>query len=292
MFKKNWDIIIGTTMGIVMAILSHSEVYIIQLCYSIILLILANIAVFRIIKHTFDKRAKKREHNIIDSMVDNLKPIKAIRIAQNPSIDGDSKLILGGLKKTMKKIKEFFDKYKGYMLTIALGALTLIESYGGFINELAGGVLVIDGVEIMPIITLGLTVLVGILSNGFTKEQMEQIKSLVGKVATNKIVVADIKKTIKEDKVKLKDLNKVKAACKAELDNLNAELDSKNNTLSAKVEMQSMTPQLATLEDVQFAQMAVREVEVKIEAKKQEIAEVDASISNLTSEIDALKSRL
>ena len=296
MIKKYWDIICGTIMGVIMIILSHLETYIIQLCYSIVLLILANIAVFRLIKQSIEKKAKKREYNIIDSMVDNLKPIKAIKIAQNPK-DGEVliKLILGGLKKTMKKIKEFFDKYKGYMLTIALGSLTLVETYGGFINELAGGVLVIKGVEVVPIATLALTVVVGLLSNGFTKEQMEKIKELLvtlKPVATNKLVVTDIKKTIKEDKSKLKDLNKVKSACKAELDNLERELDSNKDTLSAKVEMQSMTPQLATVEDVQFAEMAVREVEVKIEAKKQEITDVEASISNLTSEIDALKSRL
>ena len=45
--------------------------------------------------------------------------------------------------------------------------------------------------------------MVGLLSNGFTKEQMEKIKELLATlkpVATNKLVVTDIKKTIKEDK--------------------------------------------------------------------------------------------
>ena len=235
MIKKYWDIICGTIMGVIMIILSHWEAYNIQLCYSIVLLILSNIAVFRLIKQSIEKKAKKREYNIIDSMVDNLKPIKAIKIAQNPKYgEVFIKLILGGLNKTMKKIKEFFDKYKGYMLTIALGALTLVESYGGFINELAGGILVVKGVAVIPVVTLALTVVVGLLSNGFTKEQMEKIKELLATlkpVATNKLVVTDIKKTIKEDKFKLKELNKVKSSCKAELDNLEDELEVRKNTL-------------------------------------------------------------
>lgn len=298
MIKKYWDVVGGVITGITLAILANIQVYIIQLCYSIIILILVNIAVFRTIKQSVDKkRAKCRDHNIIDSMVDSLKPIKAISIAQNPSKDGEvlGNLILnilGGLKKTMKKFKEFFSKFKGYILTFSLAALSVMEFCGGFINELAGGVLVINGVEVVPFATLFLAVIVGMLSNGYSKEQIEQIKALFKKSTTNELVTSEIKKTLKADEVKVKEFNKILATRNSELDNLNTELESKKNTLSAKVEMQSMIPQLATAEDVRLAEYAVREVMDKIEAKKQEIAEVESSIDNLNKAISALKSRL
>ena len=298
MIKKYWDILAGAFMGIIIVILANSQVYVIQLCYSIIILILVDIAVFRTIRQSVEKkRAKKREHNIIDSMVDSLKPIKAINIAQNPYKDGEvlGKLILKimeGLKDTMKKIKEFISKFKGYILAFSLIALSVLEMCGGFINELAGGVLVINGIEVVPFATLLLAVIVGILSNGYSREQIEQIKALFKKSTTNELVLSEIKKTLKADETKIKEFNKILIMKNSELDNLNNELDSKKNTLSAKVEMQSMTPQLATAEDVHLANIAVKEVVDKIEAKKKEIAEVEASISNLNTAISALKSRL
>jgi hypothetical protein len=298
MIKKYWDVVGGVITGITLAILANIQVYIIQLCYSIIILILVNIAVFRTIKQSVDKkRAKCRDHNIIDSMVDSLKPIKAISIAQNPTKDGEvlGKLILnilGGLKDTMKKIKDFFSKFKGYILAFSLIALSVLEMCGGFINELAGGVLVINGIEVVPFATLLLAVIVGILSNGYSKEQIEQIKALFKKSTTNELVTSEIKKTLKADEAKVKEFNKILATKNSELDNFNTELDAKKNTLSAKKEMQSMIPQLATAEDVRLAEYAVREVMDKIEVTKQEIAEVESSIDNLNKAISALKSRL
>ena len=295
---KYWDILGGILMGVVMMMLANMQVYMIQLCYSSIILILVNIAVLRTIRQSVEKkRAKKREHTIIDSMVDSIKPIKAINIAQNPTKNGEvlGKLILnilGGLKETMKKIKVFFDKFKGYILTFLLTVLTVIEMCGGFINELAGGVLVVNGIEVLPIATLVIAIIVGILSNGFTKEQMEQIRVLFKKSTTNELVIAEIKKTIKEDEAKAKEFNKVLTTKKSELDNLIVELESKNNTLSAKIEMLNMIPQLATTEDVHLAEIAVRDAKDKIALKKQEIADIEESISNLNTAINALKSRL
>ena len=90
----------------------------------------------------------------------------------------------------------------------------------------------------------------------------------------------------------MKEFGKVLSTKKMELDNLNSELEAKNNTLSAKREMSVMTPRLATDEDVHLAEIAVKEVEDKIKAKKAEIAEVETSIANLNSTISALKSQL
>ena len=195
-------------------------------------------------------------------------------------------------KKIMKKLKTFFDKYKGYLLTIALGLLTLVEQYGGYINELCGGALVIGGVEVLPVITLVATIIVGLLSNGFTKEQWEKIKALFSKSTTNEMVKAEIKKTLKSKSEQLKQFNKILFTKENEHDNLNSELEKLNTTLQAKWEMYQMTPQLATDEDVKLAQNAVSACEKNIKDKEAEIEEVKKTIEDLTTAIGALKTQL
>ena len=192
----------------------------------------------------------------------------------------------------MKQFKTFFDKFKGIALAIALGILTVIEMYGGYINALFGDKLVIKGVAILPYITLGASVVVGIISNGFTKEQKEKIKALFSKSSTNELILAEIKKTIKDKSAKLSQFKKILSAQEAELETLGIELANLDNSYKAKQEMYCMIPQLATEEDVQLAHNAVAEVKAKIEAKKAEIDATKATVDTLNKEINALKVQL
>ncbi len=303
--KKYWDIFGGIVIGILMAVFAEFQLEKLQICYSVIILILVSIGFFRIIKQAVDKKREKsrekKRQTVIDTMVDGQTSVKAVRMAQNPTKDGE---VLGratiklweGLKRIMKnffnKVKVFFDKFKGILLAVALMVLTLVENYGGFINDLFGGKLTVWGVEVIPVVTLVSAVIVGIISNGWTKDQREKIKALFSKSSTDEIVHTEIKKTLKEHEAKVKEFNKVLSAKHLELDNLNTELEAKKNTHSAKVEMARMTPKLATDEDVHLAEIAVNEVLKKIEAKKKEIAELETTIANLTSTITALKSQL
>lgn len=284
-------------MGILMSVFARFQLEKVQLCYSVIILILVSIGVLRIVKQSLEKSRDKKRHTLIDTMVDGQKSVKAISIAQNPTKDGE---VLGKMfiklweevKKIMKKFKELFDKFKGIILSIALGILTAVEMCGGFINGLCGDKLAIKGVEIIPLVTLISALIVGIISNGWSKEQKEKIKALFSKSSTNELVQNEIKKTLKENEAKVKEFNKILATKKTELDNLGTELETKKNTLSAKREMSVMTPRLATDEDVHLAEIAVQKVEAVIKAKTIEIAEVENSLSNLNSTIEALKSQL
>ena len=218
-------------------------------------------------------------------------------MAQNPTKDGE---VLGlaiiklweGLERIMKKLNELFDKFKGIALAIALGILTIVEAYGGVINGLCGGTLTLYGINVLPLVTLIASVTVGIISDGWTKEQKAKIKALFSRSSTNEIVMAEIKKNLKENETKVKEFNKVLSTKNTELDNLNTELEARKNTHSAKVEMANMTPKLATEDDVHLAVIAVAETEYKIAEKKKEIADVETTIANLTSTIKALKSQL
>lgn len=297
--KKYWDILTGIITGIILAAISKYEVYRVQLYNSVIILILVSIGFFRVIKQEAEKRGKikERKHNIIDNIVDGQKSIKAINIAQAPTREGEkigeiTINFLGVIKKAMEKFKTFFNKFKGYLLTTALAILTIIEMCGGYINSLFGGVLTINGVAILPVITLVCTAIVGTLSNGYTKEQQEKIKALFSKSVTNELVIEEIKKTIKEKTAQLSQYNKTLATQETELDNLNKELDTITNTYNAKKEMFAMVPQLATEADVQAAANALVECKAKIEKKNEEITKTKVIVDTLKTTINALKSQL
>lgn len=293
-----WDILGGVTLGLTFAIATNFNLEKIQLMYSTIILILVGIGCFRIIKQSLEKNKKtKRKNTVIDDLIDIQKPVKAISLAQDPTKEG-KKLgeaiinILKECKRIMKKFKELFSKFKGYILTIALGILSIAEMCGGFINELCGDCLTFKGIELVPLITLVAAIIVGCISNGFTKEQRDKIKALFSKTSTNELVLAEIKKTLKADEIKLKEFNKILATQETALDNLESQLVSAKNTHSAKVEMFNMTPQLATAEDVQLAANEVVNCEAAIVEKKKEIDSTKASIANLTKTINALKNQL
>lgn len=298
--KKYWDIFGGIATAIGLTIIAELQLETVQLYYSIIILALVSIGVFRILKQSIEKNRKnkkERKHNIIDTMVDVQKSVKAISLAQSPTREGErlGELIIKILevaRKAMGKFKTFFDKFKGYILTIALAVLTVIEMYGGFINQLVGGVLVINDIEVLPVVTLACTAIVGIISNGFTKEQREKVKALFSKSSTNELVKEEIKKTIKEKSAQLSQFVKILATKQHELANLNSERETLNNTFEAKIEMNNMTPQLATIEEVQIAQNNVVECDAKIKSKTAEINEVNATIEKLNTTINALKSQL
>jgi hypothetical protein len=281
--------------------MAHFESEVVRLVYSCEILILACIGLFRIIRQALEKGTKKkgngRKNSIIYNIVDKQLAVMATNIAQDPTKEGEkmSKLFITSLEVTksiMKKVKAFFSKYKGYLLTVLLGILTAIETYGGFINQLFGGHMTIKGVEVLPFVTLLATMVVGLLSNGYSKEQLEKIKALFSKSSTAELVKAEIKKQLADNKTKHTQVLKILANNEAAFENLQSELESLKNTYFAKKEMYCMTPQLATEEDVVIAANAVKVCEDKIANKKIEIDEYKKTISNLEDTINALKSQL
>lgn len=296
--RRYWDIIGGILAGVSFAAVAHFNLDTVQLYYSIIILIIVCIGILRIVKQDIDKRRHtERKHTVVDSIVDGQKPIKALRIATEPTQEGEKigKKIIemwGGLKPTMDKIKTFFSKFKGYILTVALAVLTVIEMWGGYLDTLCGGVLTVGGVKVIPLVTLACTAVVGIVSNGFTKEDREKIKALLSKTNTNELIRAEIKKSIKEKTAQLSTLNKTLSTQTRELVDLEAELAQATDTLHAKREMVSMTPRLATEQDVQTAASAVSDCNTRIERKREEIRRTNAAIDELNVALGALRSQL
>ncbi len=295
--KKYWDILFGAAVGVGLAAIEKFELESVQLVYSVLILILVSIGCARVLRQAFEKKRQQRKRTAIDSIVDSQRTLKAIKLAQAPTEEGEKigKFIitfLEGLKMFMDKVRNFFSKFKGYMLTIALAVLTVVEMCGGFINEALGDVLTVNGIEIVPVVTLVAAVIVGLLSNGYSKEQLEKIKALFSKSSTNELVLEQIKKTIKEKTALLAQFTKALATQERELENILSELETLNNALQAKKEMFGMIPQLATEADVQLAQNEVINCQSRREAKKAEIADTKATIENLTTTINALRSQL
>jgi len=303
LIKRYWDIFGGFIMGIALTFLAKFQLAKIQLIYSIIILILVLIGVMRILKKSITesrkkpKKERKRKVKVVDNLVDNQKPMKAISLAENPTKEGEKlgNLLIDtakGVKKVMRKVKIFFDKFKGFMLSILLGIMTAIEMVGGYINDLCKGKFTVHGVDVIPVVTLVCAVLVGIISNGFTKEQWVKIKALFAKSSTNELVQAQIKIKLKETQNQLNSKNKELDSAETVLGNLNSELTNLKNTYNAKVEMMNMTPQLATPEEVQLALQAVNEKESEILAKENDITNINNTIINLNTMINSLKSQL
>lgn len=296
--KKWWDIIGGIVAAICLAFAVDFELGMVQLLYSVIILMIACIGFLRFIKQEADKEQKnKRKHNVIDDVIDKQKPIRAFNLAQSPSQEGEKlgEKILSlwkGFKPVMQKLKTLFDKFKGYMLTCALAVLSVTEMCGGFINTACGGVFTINGVAVLPLVTAVATAVVGVISNGFTKEQKEKINALFSKSTADEILQNEYKKVYKDKMAQLAQFNKLLNTQEHEKANLASELETLNNTLYAKKEMFAMTPQLATREDVILAENAVNECKAKIATNESEIAKTKENIENLGKMIADLKSKL
>ena len=305
-WRRYWDIIVGIVAGVIIAISTGFNLEKVQACYSVIILIIVCIGVLRIIKQEVGKKKNQRKHNIIDAIVDTQKPIKAVLLAEEPAEYGENLgkklfIVLRGIKTIMEKLKTFFSKFKGWMLTIALFVLTLVEGIGGFINDLCGGVLQINGIPILPIVTLVCTTIVGLVSNTFTSAQWKAAKEAAKAVVSapaekkNDAVAVEvqnmIKATIKEKTAQLAQKNKALAAMQHELAAFEKELVTLNNALAAKQKMFEMVPRLATAEEVQEAKNAVVNCQAKIADKQREIAEMQRTIETLNTELGALKNQ-
>lgn len=244
----------------------------------------------------FKAKAGKRHHlNRAPTSLSGLHSAMALsNIAQAPKREDTPgiNILRKETHKTMKNLKVFFDKFKGYILTAALAVLTVVEMCGGFINQLCGGVLVVHGIEVLPLVTLVCTAVVGVLSNGFTKEQAQQIKTIVKAPDKNATVKGVIKDTIKAKNEELTKLKKSLATMERELVSLEGVHVHLSDVLMAQREMSRMDPAVTTLDDVRKAETDAREALGQVEAKKAEIEKTKASIEVYQTKIAALKLQL
>lgn len=306
LIKKYIDIFGGFIGALFISILARFKLYTIQLISSIIILILVCIGVCKLIKNSIEtrqsdennkKRKKKRKKIVVDKMVDSRQEMKAINIAQNPLQQGEElynamKKSRKEIKKIMNKLKKFFDRFKGYMLTILLFILTILSEYGGFIDNMFNGKLVVNDVNIISCVMLICTIIVGLLSNTYTKEQRKKIKEIFTKKPSNEIVNEELKNQLKIKESSRKSLEKQIENNNSTLDSYEKDLEQAQNVYNAKIEMQNMIPMLATDDDVRESLSKVNEIKDKIEKTKSIISGLEKDLNDVNNFITMLKNRL
>lgn len=303
LIKKYFDIFSGVILGVVLSIIAKFELHKIQLIYSIIILILVCIGVCSVVrktaqnKDTKNKRKKKRNKIFIDKLVDSRKEVKAVNIAQNPLQDGQElyetlKKSRKDLRKIMKKVKKFFDKFKGWLTSIVLALISIIAEFGGFIEDIFNGKLIVKGVNIVSLIALILSLLIALLSDTHTTEQIKKIKEMFTKKPSNEIVNEQLKARLKEEETKRKGIEKQIDNSNANIDSYTKDLEQAKNVYNARIEMLNMTPPFATEVEVQEALAKVNDIENKIANEKNTIVDLDKQLLDTNTIITMLKARL
>lgn len=294
LIKKYWDILGGSVTGLFLSYLVKFQLTKVQLVYSVIILILVCIGVFKIIKQAIDKSIERKK-TIFDELVEASRPIKAIRVAQDPMKDGEKigTLIVDayeGGKRNMEKLKVFFDKFKGYILTFALALMGLIEAFGGFFNDLLGDKLVVNGINIISVVALVCSAVIGCVSNGYSREQILKIKELFTK-PTNKLLTTEIKNAIKSNEVKLKELTKEKSSKEHELSLIENQLVKEKETLAAKKQILVLVPSDITNNEVREITNNIASIELKRNDISNAINNLQKDIDNIHMIINTLRSQ-
>lgn len=151
LIRRYWDIFSGTIFGLALSAIVSFKIEKIQLIYSVIILVLLCIGLFKVVKTSIEK-SMKRKKIIIDKIVENQKPMKAIIMAQNPTKQGEELAevlidTMKGGKKIMKKIKNLFIWIAKYWQQIVglLGAIAyevlitimlIYDKFGFVLNRL------------------------------------------------------------------------------------------------------------------------------------------------------------
>lgn len=229
--KRYWDLLGGAICGVGISILTRFELEKVQLAYSVTILVLVFIGLFKVVRTYCDKgnaKYKRNKNNVIDLLVDNQKPMKAINLAEKPTKNGEelAKLLIGTTKGAKKMIKKFFSWVKMYWQQIVsyIGVIVyfLVTAYVYVVDEFSFILQLLPdtktwqlcgqiGVWVIVII-LGLFIIrnnskwVGI---GSLEEGKEYLKSITEKMQNELSTEAkdQLKSTIKTLKKELKDLN-------------------------------------------------------------------------------------
>lgn len=197
--KKYWDILGGAISGIILSIVVHWELVKIQLIYSVIILILVLIGLFKVMLLKYNEvhgsKEKIDHHNAIDKLVDNQKPIKAIRFSQHPTQDGEE---LGNLiietTKGSKQMLKWVKKNKGALVSCLVALLGLLELIFNWLGTYLPFEL---GFNVVGILITTIGIVISVLTTGFGSVQFKE-------------AIAQLKDQLNGDKTDLDQINSIK----------------------------------------------------------------------------------
>lgn len=197
--KKYWDILGGTISGIILSIVVHWELIKIQLIYSVIILILVLIGLFKVMLLKYNEvhhlKNQQNHNNALDKLVDNQKPMKAIRISQHPTKDGEE---LGNLiietTKGSKQMLKWVKKNKGAIVSCLVAIVGLLELIFNWLGTYLPFEL---GFNIVGISITICGLVISVLTTGFGSVKFKE-------------AIAQLKDQLNGDKTDLDQINSIK----------------------------------------------------------------------------------
>lgn len=255
LIKRYWDILGGTITGLFLSIIAKWKLDSIQLIYTEIILILVCIGLFKVLKNGIDNFTKGRKKIVVDKLVENQKPMKAITLANEPTKTGEELgevLIdtMKGGKKIMEKLKKLFvwigkywqqllgigsaiGEYALYVYALVCDKLNFILQYLPQNNawQICGKV----GIGIIVLLVVALQIRnmckwVGVGSvekaNEYLTSKKEEVKEKLSPTARE-----NIKKVIKEYKSKQKEVVKKVNDIKSQISEFTKKIDSTKELL-------------------------------------------------------------
>lgn len=194
--KEHLDVLMGTFIGIISSIMVSWELTTIQLISSVIILILVLTGLFKVgfTYHLPTQKVKNKE-DAINKMVDSQKPMKAIKIAQNPTKMGEElgELIIETTKGSKKMIK-WIKNNKGALVSWLVAILGLLEL---IFNWLASFLPIEIGFNIIGVVITVGGFVIATLTSGFGSSSFKE-------------ALAQLKDQLNGDKTNLDEINSIK----------------------------------------------------------------------------------
>ena len=255
LIKRYWDILGGTITGLFLSIIAKWKLDSIQLIYTEIILILVCIGLFKVLKNGIDNFTKGRKKIVVDKLVENQKPMKAITLANEPTKTGEELgevLIdtMKGGKKLMKKIKDIFvwigkywqqllgigsaiGEYALYVYALVCDKLNFILQYLPQNNawQICGKV----GIGIIVLLVVALQIRnmckwVGVGSvekaNEYLASKKEEVKSKLSASAKE-----NVKKVVKDYQSQLKKVEKTISSLETQIKEVDSSISSTKELL-------------------------------------------------------------
>ena len=197
--KKYFDILGGIVSAIALSIAVDWELGDIQLIYSVIILMLVLIGMFKVVIIKYKEvhhLPHEQEHNAIDKLIDNQKPMKAIRFSQHPTQDGEElgKLIIETTNGGWRHMLEWIKRNKGALISLLVTGIGILELVFNWCMEHISFGLNFNIIGII-IAVAGLTV--AVLTSGFGsvsfKEALAQLTDQLNGDKTDLNHIKDIK---------------------------------------------------------------------------------------------------
>lgn len=104
-FLKYWDVVGSSALGMFLIVIVSYKIELIQLISSAIMLMLLILGVFKLLKTRSNK-------NIVDKLLDNHKVFKTIKIAENPTMQGEelAEITINMIEGGTFKMKNYLNK--------------------------------------------------------------------------------------------------------------------------------------------------------------------------------------